>query len=208
MDTRFWPGRLENEPLTENMLKNTYDAFGKSRFSELLNFQKCGCQEDAKVLKCSLGSIFLDKRGFVIEQAYYVPHFDEEIGGDGSNFFDRPLLFLLHVYWPEENVNVGTTVPRPVGSCAMKQFHIVEETPKYTFPQMVRREQEHVCSRRISFSVIRGPYSSYMNSTCYVSEHLRWKRIPSGSYGIFHNRKTINLNFLRVANPPIFFLIF
>ena len=147
MDIRFLPGRVGNEPLTEAMLKNIYDAFRKSRFSELLNLPQMwtfiGNLEDTKVLKCSLGSIFLDKGGFIMKQAYYVPHFDEEIGSDGSNFFDGSHLILLHVYWPEENETEDATLPKTQGSCAMKQFHIAEKTPRYMFPQVVRSEQEH-----------------------------------------------------------------
>ena len=72
MDTRFLPGRIGNEPLTESMLKNIYEALRKSQFSELLNLPKMwtfiGTLEDSKLLKSALFSI-LDNAGFTIEES-------------------------------------------------------------------------------------------------------------------------------------------
>jgi hypothetical protein len=131
LDTRFLPGRSVGD-LTDTMLKNVFIAIQKSKFPDMLKSTKMWTfittsQADLNVVRDSLDSIFCDKKGFSIANAFYRPHPKETVRGSSGTW----PLFLLHVVWPQENGRRET----------LKIFHIAGDFPRYLFPLMIEGER-------------------------------------------------------------------
>jgi hypothetical protein len=136
LDTRFLPGRIHaNHHLTDSRLRNVFDAIQKSNFWDKLKVTKLwtfiAYSEDAAVVRQSLDSIFCDKKGFSIVEAYYRPHPNEHspVSDTVKGSCTRPLLVLLHALWPQANET-------------LKRIHVAEDLPRYLFPQMIEKERE------------------------------------------------------------------